>query len=52
VGGKEKRKRGRPANERPLRVWADRRAEPDWDLYIEALVALALKRVDEEDQQT
>jgi len=34
----------------PLKVWADRRAEPDWDRFVAALVALALERVDQEDE--
>jgi hypothetical protein len=33
----------------PLRVWAERRSDPDWDRYIAALVALAMRRVEEED---
>jgi hypothetical protein len=33
---------GRP----PLRVWAERRTEPDWDRFIAALVALAMQHVD------
>jgi hypothetical protein len=32
-----------------LRVWADRRSDPDWDRYVAALVALAMRRVEEED---
>ena len=35
------------ANESPLTVWAERRAEPDWDRYIAALVALGLRRAEE-----
>jgi hypothetical protein len=31
-------------------VWADHRAEPEWDRFIAALVALALRRVEEDDQ--
>lgn len=38
---------------RPLKVWAERRPEPDWDRFVAALVALALRRVQEtkEDQR-
>ena len=38
---------------RPLKVWAERRPEPDWDRFVAALVALALSRVEEakEDQR-
>ena len=40
----------RPAD-RPLRAWGARRPDPDWDRYIAALVALALKRAGEDDEE-
>lgn len=33
----------------PLRVWGERRPDPDWDRFVAALVALALRQVDETD---
>lgn len=30
-----------------LTVWGERRPEPDWDRYLAALIALALRRVEE-----
>jgi hypothetical protein len=37
--------------QRPLRVWAERRRDPDWDRFIAALVALAMRRVEEADAE-
>jgi hypothetical protein len=34
-----------------LRVWAERRPDPDWDRFLAALVALSLRRVEEEDAE-
>jgi hypothetical protein len=48
-----KQKKADPSKPHPpsprLRVWAERRPDPDWDRYIAALVALAMRRVEEED---
>ena len=35
-----------PTGRAPLVVWAEKRPEPDWDRFIAALVALAMRRVD------
>lgn len=35
----------------PLRVWAERRADPDWDRFIAALVSLAMRQVEDEEQK-
>lgn len=35
----------------PLRVWAERRADPDWDRFIAALVSLAMRQVEEDEEQ-
>jgi hypothetical protein len=45
---------GRPKPDRsdkdgPLVVWGERHAEPDWDRFLAALLALALRRVEEDD---
>lgn len=31
----------------PLKVWGERRREPDYDRFIAALVALAMRKVEE-----
>lgn len=36
----------------PLTVWGERRPEPDWDRYLAALIALALRRVEEHQAET
>lgn len=33
--------------EAPLLVWGERRTEPDWDRFVAALVALAMREVEE-----
>jgi hypothetical protein len=32
----------------PLRVWGERRTTPDWDRFLAALIAYALRTADEE----
>ena len=44
---------GRPRNGgRRLKVWADHRDPPDIDRFVAVLVTLALRRVEEEADQT
>ena len=33
----------------PLTVWGERRQDPDWDAFLAALIALALRRVEEDE---
>lgn len=33
-----------------LTVWGERRKEPDWDAFIAALIAYALREIDEDDE--
>lgn len=47
-----KKKVGRPRANRRLRVWAEHREPPDVDRFVAVLVALALRRVEEEAEQT
>jgi hypothetical protein len=45
-----KRKRattGAPLGDSRLVVWGERREDPDWDRFLAALLALALRRVEE-----
>ncbi len=51
VNRKERGRVGAASGQRPLAVWAERHPEPDWDRYIAALVALALRRVEEAEGQ-
>jgi hypothetical protein len=39
---------GRLDKDAPLVVWGERRPDPDWDRFLAALIALALRRVEEE----
>lgn len=51
VNNQKKGRAGAVSGQRPLTVWAERRPDPDWDRYIAALVALALRRVEEAEGQ-
>lgn len=46
-----KKKAGKPRANRRLRVWAEYRDPPDVDRFVAVLVALALRRVEEEAEQ-
>ena len=37
----------RTEGDAPLVVWGERRPDPDWDRFLAALIALALRRVEE-----
>jgi hypothetical protein len=36
----------------PLTVWGERHRDPDWDRFLAALIALALRRVEEAEQRS
>lgn len=48
---KKKQKKARPVSGSGLQVWGERRAEPDWDRFISALLVLAVRRVAEQDEE-
>lgn len=39
-----------PDPQRRLVVWGERRADPDWDRFLAALIALALRRVEADEE--
>lgn len=41
-----------PTGDQSLTVWGERRRDPDWDTFIAALLAYALRQVDESTEST
>jgi hypothetical protein len=52
VGDSGAQRRGRPASNQRLIVWGERREEPDWDGYLEALLDFCIRKADLDAQRT